>query len=338
MDLSTTYLGLKLKHPLIPTALPLTETVDGIQRLAEAGAAAVVLYSLFEEQITRESHALDHYLTYGSESFAEALSYLPDLGTYRTATETYLELIRQAKERVDIPIIASLNGVSDGGWVEYARLIEEAGADALELNIYFIPTDPNLTGAEVERRYVEVVRHVRQTVSIPLAVRLSPFFSAFANMAKQLHEAGADALVLFNRFYEPDFDLETLEPVPHISPSTSDELLLRLRWIAILYGQVPVELVLAGGVHSHTDVLKALMAGATAVMIHSELLQHGIKRIGEILVSLRQWMEEYEYESVTQMRGSMSFRHVADPSTFERAYYVKTLLSWRHDPTGMWPG
>ncbi|MDQ7028597.1 MAG: dihydroorotate dehydrogenase-like protein [Ardenticatenia bacterium] len=336
MDLSTTYLGLSLEHPVMPSASPLTEKLDGIKRLADAGAPAIVMHSLFEEQINHESHTLDHFLTYGSESFAEALSYFPDLGSYRTGPEEYVELIRRAKESVDVPIIASLNGVSDGGWVEYARIIEEAGADALELNIYYIPTRLEMTGAEVEQMYVDVVCHVRHTVSIPVAVKVAPFFSAFANMAKRLHEAGADALVLFNRFYQPDFDLEALDVVPKLHLSTSAELLLPLQWVAILYGRVPVDLALTGGVHTHQDALKGLMAGANVVMMTAELLQRGVRRIREIVDHMKQWMEDHEYESVAQMQGSMSQQHVANPDAFERANYMKTLRSWRPDPTGIW--
>ncbi len=338
MDLSTTYLGLSLEHPVMPSASPLTEKLEGIERLADAGAPAIVMHSLFEEQINHESHTLDHFLSYGSESFAEALSYFPDLDSYRTGPDAYLELIRQAKERVDVPIIASLNGVSDGGWVEHARLMEEAGADALELNIYYIPTRPEMTGAEVEQMYVDVVRHVRRTVSIPVAVKVGPFFSAFANMARRFHEAGADGLVLFNRFYQPDFDLEALDVVPRLNLSTSADLLLPLQWVAILYGRVPVDLALSGGVHTHEDALKGLMAGANVVMMTAELLKRGVQRIGEIVADMKQWMEEHEYESVAQMRGSMSQQHVANPDAFERANYMKTLRSWRPDPTGAWTG
>ena len=338
VDLTTTYMGMTLKHPLVPSASPLSETLDGIRLLEDAGASAVVMYSLFEEQITQESHQLDHYLSYGTESFAEALSYFPEMDGYHLGPDQYLNLLSQAKQAVDIPVIGSLNGVSAGGWIEYARLIEEAGADALELNVYYIPTDTELTGSEVEQMYLDVLQGVKHTVSIPVAIKLSPYFSAMANMAYRLAQAGADALVLFNRFYQPDFDLEELEVVPHLVLSNSHELRLRLHWVAILYGRVPVDLAITGGVHTHEDVLKGLMAGARVTMMASELLKNGMRRIGEILTDLEQWMEEHEYESVSQMQGSMSQQHVAQPAAFERASYMKELASWRPDPTGIQPG
>ncbi|RME45855.1 MAG: dihydroorotate dehydrogenase-like protein [Chloroflexi bacterium] len=335
VDLTTTYMGITLKNPIVPSSSPLSGNVDGIRRMEDMGAAAVVMYSLFEEQITLESQQLDHYLSYGVESFGEALSYFPEMETYNVGPDQYLNLISQAKQSVGIPIIGSLNGVSTGGWIEYARLIEEAGADALELNVYYIPTNPALTGAEVEEMYLDVLRDVKKSVSIPVAVKLSPYFSATANMAQRLAEAGADALVLFNRFYEPDFDLEHLEVVPHLVLSDSHELRLRLHWVAILYGRVPVDLAITGGVHTHEDVLKGLMAGARVTMMASELLKNGTGRIAEILNDLVEWMEEHEYESVAQMQGSMSQQHVAEPAAFERANYMKELDSWRPDPTGL---
>lgn len=334
MDLTTTYMGLSLKNPMVPSASPLSGRVENICRLEDAGAAAVVMYSLFEEQITRESHQLDHYLSYGSESFAEALNYFPDMGTYNIGPEEYLNLIRRAKLAVDIPIIGSLNGVSSGGWIEYAQKIEEAGADALELNIYYIPTDIGMTGTEVEQMYVDVVWDVKRSISIPIAVKLSPYFSATANMTYRLAEAGADALVLFNRFYQPDFDLENLEVVPHLVLSDSDELRLPLRWVAILYGRVPVDFAITSGVHTYEDVLKGLMAGAKVTMMASELLQNGLPRLRQILQEMLIWMEAHEYESVTQMQGSMSQQNVAEPAAFERANYMKVLQSWRPDPAG----
>ncbi len=334
MDLTTTYMGMPLKNPIVPSASPLSENVDNIRRMEDAGAAAVVMYSLFEEQITLESHQLDHFLSYGGESFAEALSYFPDMETYRVGPDDYLDLIRRAKEAVDIPIIGSLNGVSTGGWISYARKIEEAGADALELNVYYIPTDLKMTGAEIEQMYLDILRDVKQSISIPVAMKLSPYFSAMANVAHRLAEAGADALVLFDRFYQPDFDLENLEVVPRLVLSSSHELLLPLRWIAILYGRVPVDFAIAGGVHTLEDVLKGLMAGARVTTMASELLQNGIQRIGQILEGMAQWMEECEYESVRQMQGSMSQQNVAEPAAFERASYVKVLQSWRPGSTG----
>lgn len=329
MDLRTTYMGLRLKNPIVPSASPLSMTLDGIHRMAEAGAAAIVMYSLFEEQITLESHYLDHYLSFGTESFAESLSYFPDMDTYNVGPEAYLELISQAKSMVDIPIIGSLNGVSTGGWIDYARQIQEAGADALELNVYYIPTDPNLPGIEVEQMYLDVVRDVRRSVSIPVAVKLSPFFSSTAHVARRLAEAGADALVLFNRFYQPDLDLEQLEVQPRLKLSTSADLLLPLTWVGILYGRVPVDLAITRGIHTPEDAIKAMMVGSRVAMMASELLQHGIGRIGEVLDGMARWMEEHEYESVAQMQGSMSQMNVAEPAAFERANYMKMLQSYR---------
>ena len=338
VNLTTRYMGMTLKNPIVPSSSPLSETLDGIRRLEDAGAAAVVMYSLFEEQITLESHQLDHFLSYGAESFAEALRYFPDMHTYHVGPDEYLNLIRRAKEAVEIPIIGSLNGVSSGGWIEYARKIQEAGADALELNIYYIPTDPWRTGAEIEQMYLDVLRDVKASVSIPVAMKLSPRFSSIPNMALRLAEAGANALVLFNRFYQPDFDLENLEVIPRLVLSTSNDLRLPLRWVAILYGRIPVDFAITTGVHTYQDVLKGLMAGARVTMMASELLQNGIGRIGVILEEIRQWMEEHEYESVEQMQGSMSQKNVAEPAIFERANYMKMLHSWRPDPTGQYMG
>lgn len=334
MDLRTTYLGMTLKNPIVPSASILSEKVENIERMAEAGAAAVVMHSLFEEQIVGESKQLDHFLSYGEAISPEAFTYFPDVGEY-VGPQEYLEHIRTAKERVDIPIIGSLNGVSVGGWVEYAKLIEEAGADALELNIYYVPTNPELTGAEIEQNYVDVVKSVKSNVTIPVAVKMGPFFSSIPNMAKKLADAGADALVLFNRFYDADLDIEELEVVPRLKLSTSDELLLPLRWIAILYGQVNVDFALTTGVHTHVDVLKGLMVGANVTMMASALLRNGIDHIRAVLDDLQQWMEEHEYESVRQMQGSLSLKRVPNPAAFERANYMKVLHSWRPDPTGM---
>ncbi len=333
MDLTTRYLGLELKHPLVPSASPLSNTLDGIRRMEDDNAAAIVMYSLFEEQITHESMELDHYLAMGTDSFGEALSYFPNFEHFHIGPDQYLELVRAAKAAVDIPLIASLNGVSTGGWIQYARMIEEAGADALELNIYYLPADPAMTGAAVEEMYLNIVRDVKASISIPLAVKLSPYFSAMANMAFRLSVAGADALVLFNRFYQPDFDLENLEVIPNLQLSTPVELRLPLRWIAMLYGRVEVDFALTSGVHGHLDVLKSLMAGANVTMMASELLRHGTQRIPAILADLQNWMEEHEYESVQQMIGSMSQKNVAEPTAFERANYMKVLDSWRPDPT-----
>ncbi len=327
-DLTTTYLGLNLKNPLVASASPLSKKVEGVKRLEDAGISAVVMYSLFEEQIVHESHALDHYLTRGSESFAEALTYFPDLERYNIGPESYLELIYRIKKAVSIPVIGSLNGISTGGWINYAKRIEEAGADALELNIYYVPTDPKLTGQELEQTYVQLVRDVRKQINIPLAVKLSPYFTALPNLAAQLTEAGANGLVLFNRFYQPDFDIESLDVVPNLVLSTSDELRLPLRWVAILYGRIKADLALSSGVHNAKDVVKALMAGAKVAMTTSELLAKGIGRATEILNDLNNWLDEFEYKSVKQMIGSMSQQAVAEPAAFERANYMKALTSY----------
>ena len=337
MDLSTTYMGLKLKHPIVPSASPLSKSLDGIRRLEDADAAAIVMYSLFEEQIIWESQILDHYLSYGTDSFAEAQTFFPDMKTYNVGPEEYLDLISKAKAATHIPIIGSLNGVSTGGWIEYASKIQQAGADALELNIYYIPTDLLRTGAEVEQMYLDVVRDVKNSVTIPVAVKLSPYFSSMANMANRLAAQGADALVLFNRFYQPDFDLENLEVVPHLTLSTSAELRLPLRWAAILYRRVPVDFAITTGVHNSEDALKALMAGAKVAMMASELLQNGVGRIGQVVNGLKTWMEEREYDSISQMIGSLSQIHMAQPAMVERANYMKMLQSWRPDPTGVLP-
>ena len=334
MDLTTTYMGLTLKNPIVASASPLTENIDNIVKIEQAGAAALVMHSLFEEQIVQQSQELDHYLSYGIESFAEATGYFPELESYNTGPESYLKLITQAKAVTDFPIIGSLNGVSTGGWIDYAQRIEQAGADALELNIYYLPTDIGMPGSEVEEMYMDIVRDVKDKLAIPVAIKLSPYFSATANIAYRLADAGADALVLFNRFYQPDFDLENLEVVPHLVLSSPHEQRLALRWVAILYGRVPVDFAVTSGVHSHLEVLKGLMAGAKVTMMTSELLRNGIHRIGEILVDLTSWLEEHEYESVRQMQGSMSQQHVAEPAVFERANYMKVLKSWRPDPTG----
>jgi dihydroorotate dehydrogenase (fumarate) len=334
MDLTTHYLEMELKNPLVPSASPLSRSLDTIRRLEDAGAAALVMHSLFEEQITLESDRLDHYLSYFTDAFAEALSWYPAQPDYRIGPEEYLDHVRRAKEAVDIPIIGSLNGISIGGWISYAREIEEAGADALELNVYYIPTDPAMESRTVEQMVLDVLNAVKGSVSIPVAVKLSPYFSATANLAWRLAEAGADGLVLFNRFYQPDLDLESLEVVPNLVLSTSEELRVPLRWVAILYGRISVDLAITTGVHTHEDVLKGIMAGASVTMMASELLQNGVERIGEMLLAMAQWMEDHGYGSVAQMRGSMSQQNVADRAAFERANYMKTLQSWRPDPAG----
>lgn len=334
MDTRTTYLGLNLKHPLVASASPLTREEDNFKRLEDGGAAAIVMHSLFEEQLTQESLHVDQFLSYGAESFGEALSYFPEAESYSVGPDEYLELIRNAKRSLEIPVIGSLNGVSDGGWVDYARQIEQAGADALELNIYYIPTDPDMDGATVEEMYINVVEHVNQSVNIPIAVKLSPFFSSTANMAKKLKAAGANGLVLFNRFYQPDFDLDSLEVVPHLILSNANEMRLPLRWVAILFGRVDVDFAITSGVHTFEDALKGLMAGANVMMMTSEILKRGFNRFGDMNEAMSFWMEERGYESVAQMRGSMSQQHIGQPAAFERANYMKVLQSWRQDPTG----
>jgi dihydroorotate dehydrogenase (fumarate) len=324
-DLTTTYLGLALENPLVASASPLSKNLDYVYQLADAGASAIVMYSLFEEQITRESEELDCYLNLGTNSYAEALSYFPDLERYNIGPDAYLERLRQIKQAVNIPVIGSLNGVSAGGWVEFAHKIEQAGADALELNIYYLPTDLDMSSTALEKIYINLVRQVRATVQIPLAVKLSPFVTALPHLAKRFVESGVNGLVLFNRFYQPDFNLEENTVVPHLELSTSHDLLLPLRWIALLYGRINADLALTSGVHTAQDVVKGLMAGANVTMLASELLLHGPDRLASLLSELNQWMEEHEYTSVSQMRGSMSQRTVAEPAAFERAHYMKAL-------------
>jgi dihydroorotate dehydrogenase (fumarate) len=327
-DLSTTYLGLTLRNPLVVSAGPLCESVDNIRHMEDAGAGAVVLHSLFEEQITLESQYLDRYLTDGTDSFAESLTYFPDVASYRLGPDDYLEHVRRAKAAVGIPVVGSLNGVSSGGWTHYAKKIEQAGADAIELNVYYIPTDPDLTGGRVEQMYADLVKDVKTSIGIPVAVKVGHFWSALANVAARLDRAGADALVLFNRFYLPDFDLESLEVVPRLTLSHSFELLLRLHWVAILYGHLRCDLAVTGGVHTHEDVLKAMMAGARVAMMTSALLKNGIDHLAAIRSQLQAWMEAHEYESIRQMQGSMSYRSVREPAAFERANYMKVLSSY----------
>ena len=327
-DVTTMYLGLTLKNPLVASASPLSRNVDTARRLEDAGVAAIVTYSLFEEEITHESLELDYYLELGAHSYAESISYFPDLDAYSVGPERYLEHLARLKEAVSIPIIGSLNGVSSGGWIEFAQRIEDAGADALELNIYYLPASPAITAGELETSYLNLVRDVRDEISIPIAVKLSPYFTALPNFARRLVESGADGLVFFNRFYQPDFDLDTFGVVPNLHLSTSHELRLRLRWIAMLYGRIPADFALTGGVHTGQDIVKAMMAGATVAMTTSELLSHGAKRAHGLLTEFQDWMVEHEYESVSQLRGCMSQRAVAEPAAFERANYLKVLGSY----------
>jgi len=333
-DLSTNYLGLELKNPLVPSASPLSRDVSSICRLEAAGASAVVMYSLFEEQIMHESKQLHHYLNYASESTAEAMGYFPNMKKYNIGPEEYLHLISSAKQAVSIPLIGSLNGVTPGGWTHYAKLIEEAGADALELNIYYIPTDPLVDAASIEKMYCDTVHSVSRSIKIPLAVKIGPFFTATANACKKFEEAGAKGLVLFNRFYQPDIDIDGVEIVPNLVLSDSNDLRLPLRWTAILFGKIPVDLAVTSGICTHEDVIKVIMAGANVAQMASELLRNGPGRLGKILEDLTQWMQTNEYVSIRQMRGSLSQKHVSDPTAFERANYMKVLQSYRPDPTG----
>jgi dihydroorotate dehydrogenase (fumarate) len=328
IDLTTDYLGLKLRSPLMPSASPLSQELDNLKRMEDAGAAAVVLHSLFEEQIRHERLELHHHLTQGTESFAEALSFFPEPEEFHFGPDAYLDHIRRAKAAVNIPIIASLNGSSLGGWTEFARQIEQAGADALELNIYYIPTDPQITSAQVEQTYVDILRAVKANIALPVALKLSPYFSSFGNVVCRLDEAGADALVLFNRFYQPDFDLEALEVRTNILYSKPQALRLPLRWIAILYGRLSAQLAATSGVHSAIDVLKLVMAGADVTMVCSVLYERGIDYLKTIEQHLREWMEHHEYESIKQMQGSLSQMHCSDPAAFERALYLRALQSF----------
>jgi len=329
VDLSTKYMGMALKNPLVPSASPLSSDVDNIKRMEDAGAAAVVLHSLFEEQIEYDAEALAHFLERGTESYAEALTYFPPHDEFRREPDEYVELIREAKEAVDIPIIPSLNGVSLGGWIEYAKRFEEAGADAIELNVYFIPTNFHLMSYDVEDLYVKLLKEVKRHVSIPVAMKLSPYFSAMPNVASMLDAEGADALVLFNRFYQPDIDIEELEVTPNLQLSTPVEMRLPMRWIAILYGHVDCSMALTSGIHSAEDIIKAMMVGADVANVCSVLLKQGIEHIRPLLQGVTTWMEDHEYESIEQMKGSMSHRSVAEPAALERANYMKVLNSYK---------
>ncbi len=329
MDLTTNYLGLRLKNPIIPSAGPLSRSLDSMKRLEDAGSAAIVMYSLFEEQIAHEAAEIEFYLSYGTQSFAEALTYFPEAADYNLGPDEYIGLLQKAKQALAIPIIGSLNGIAASGWIDYAKKIQQAGADALELNIYYIPTDPLLTSEDVENRYLEVLHAVRQAVTIPIAVKLSPFFSSMANMARRFDIAGAQGLVLFNRFYQPDIDLNTMDVIPNIVLSTPQALRLPMRWIAILYGNVKASLAATSGIHTAEDVLKMLSVGADVTMMCSALLKNGPQHVSNVLIDLERWMIEHEYISVQQMKGSMSQRSVADPSAFERANYMKALNQYK---------
>ena len=334
MDMTTRYMGLTLKNPLVASASPLSENVDTIRQLEDNGAAAVVLFSLFEEQITHDSAALEHFMQLGSESFGEALSYFPAIEDYDVGPRQYLELIRRATEAVNIPIIASLNGVTERGWVTFAKEMEDAGASAIELNVYYIPTETFRSGAEVEQQYVDVLSAVKANVTIPVAIKVGPYFSSFADMACQLEEAGADALVLFNRFYQPDFDIELRTVAPAITLSTPNEIRLPLMWIALLYGRMSLSLAATTGVHSYVEAIKYLMAGADVVMSTSAVLQQGPTFFARLLKGMTTWMERKGYVSVSQMRGSMSQQSVKDSSAFVRGNYIKVLESYTNTRQG----
>ena len=328
IDLSTQYLGLKLRNPLVVAASPLSKEISNLRHMEDSGAAAIVLHSLFEEQINLESNELDRFLWDGAEVSAESITVFPDLQNYNIGPDAYLEHIRHAKQSVSIPVIASLNGVSRGGWVGYAREMQQAGADAIELNVYFIPADPASSSSEIEKLYLDLVKEVRNTVTIPVAVKVGSQFSAFANMAQRLDAAGANGIVLFNRFYQPDFDLDALEVKPALTLSTSGELLLRLNWAAILYGQIHADMAITGGVHTANDVVKSMMAGAKVTQLASALLQNGIGYLRPLRNQLEAWLEKNEYQSIEQMQGSMSQKNVPNPKAFQRANYMKVLSSY----------
>jgi dihydroorotate dehydrogenase (fumarate) len=328
MKLETTYMGLILKNPLVPSASPLSKELTNIKHMEDVGASAVILESLFEEQISHETRELNHFLTQGTESYAEALSYFPDAEVYDFGPEEYLTHIQKCKEAVNIPIIASLNGVSNGGWIEYAKKMQDAGADALELNTYYIATDPGKSSQQIEDNYIDVLKAVKSAVNIPVAMKISPYFTALGSMARRFDEAKADALVLFNRFYQPDIDLDNLEVAPNLILSTSESMRLPMRWIAILKGHINASLAGTSGIHTAKDVIKMVMVGADVTMLCAVLLKHGISEIQNILMDVTKWMEENEYESIEQMKGGMSYKSVAEPAAFERANYMKVLKSY----------
>jgi dihydroorotate dehydrogenase (fumarate) len=329
MDLTTRYLGLNLRTPLVPSASPLSDEIENIKRMEDAGASAIVLHSLFEEQVKGDQEAIQYHLMYGTDSFPESLTFFPKQSEFITGPEEYLSSIRNAKEAVRIPIIASLNGAAIGGWIDYARQIQQAGADALELNIYSIPTEMDRTPQEIEQGYIDILKAVKSVVSIPVAIKLSPFFSNMANMAKRLDQAGANGLVLFNRFYQPDINLSELEVQANINLSTPQDMRLPLRWVAILYGRLKADLAATSGIHSSQDVLKMLMVGADVTMLCSVLLKKGMKVIREIETEMCAWLSEHDYQSVRQPQGSMSQKSCADPAAFERAQYMRAIMSYK---------
>lgn len=329
MDLSTTYLGLKLPHPVMPGASPMVDKIDLVKRMEDAGASAIVMHSLFEEQLMREELATYHHIDVHSDSFAEAMTFLPRPDEFNLGPDQYLEQLVRIKQSVDLPVIASLNGFTSGGWIRYAKLMQDAGANALELNVYYLATNADEEGEEVEQRTIDILKAVKQAVTIPVSIKLSPFFSSMASMARRLDEAGADGLVLFNRFYQPDIDVESLEVEPTLKLSDSSELNLRLRWLAVVSGRVRASLAVSGGVHTHLDAVKAIMTGAHAVQVVSAILQHGPDVLRRIREGLTQWLEEHEYDSLDQMRGSMNLLRCPDASMFERANYIRILQGYK---------
>jgi len=324
-------MGLTLQNPLVVSPSTLCKKIDNIKKMEDAGAGAVVLHSLFEEQIILENQEIDRYLTQGTDTYAESLTYFPNVGDFWAGPDEYLEHIRKAKNAVKIPIIASLNGVSSGGWISYAKEFESAGADAIELNIYYIPTDPDMVSQQVEYMYIDVAKNVKNSVKIPVAIKISPFFSSMAYMAKQFDQLGIDALVMFNRFYQPDFDLKTMTVTPNLVLSTSDELRLRLRWVAILYGRIKADMAVTGGVHTVDDVIKSILSGANVAMMTSAIMKNGINHITRLKNELAEWMDKHEYKSLNEIRGKMSQQSVKEPSAFERANYMKVIKSYSYE-------
>ena len=329
IDLSMNYMGLKLKNPIVASSSYLWEDPRNIKKAEKSGAAAVVLHSLFEEQLEIPQDELNKFLLQGTESYAEALTYFPEIKEFKFAPDEYIDLLKQIKSDSEIPIIGSLNGVSDGGWIKYAEKIEEAGADALELNIYYIPTDPSINSEKIEENYINLVKSVKQKIRIPLAVKLSPYFTSTPNLLKKIEEAGADAFVIFNRFYQPDIDIENLEITKNLVLSSSDELRLRLRWAAIMYGKIKPDIAITGGIHTSPDVIKSIMAGAKVSMMTSALIKNGIEHIEKTLSEVTDWLSKHEYESMKSIQGLLSQENVLEPSAYERANYMKILGSYK---------
>ncbi len=331
IDLSTEYMGIKLKNPLVASASPLSEDIEKIKQMEEKGISAVVLHSLFEEQIKLQERELNQSLSQGTESYAEALSYFPDLNNYRFAPDEYIDYISRVKDEVKIPIIGSLNGVSQGGWVRYAKKIEEAGADALELNIYYLPTEKNNSCQEIEQIYLDLIKSLRQNITIPIAVKLSPYFNSIPGITNKLAEEGADGLVLFNRFYQPDIDLAKMSVVPNLELSRSSELRLRLRWVAILYQKVKADMAITGGIHTAEDIIKGILAGANVTMTTSALLEKGIPYIDKLIKGTEEWLRRHQYNSINEIRGLLSQQNVKETDAFERANYMKVLKSYHYE-------